>query len=213
MYNNPVTVRINYHHSVTVLSLLCTGKFITKLSGRIFRGNPFGEPWGVAVSCDGKIYVSDWDKSCIHTYSDNCHYTGNFGSSGTCTTLKYPAGIAIDKRGRIIVADRGNHVVCIYTPDGNLLNRFGKMGHAPGDLYFPFGVAVNKEGSKIFISESGNHRVSVFDAHGKFQRCFGKKGSEPGYFDLPRHMCFDQQERLIVCDEQNQRLQIFSDID
>jgi DNA-binding beta-propeller fold protein YncE len=180
------------------------------MNTRFLRGNPLGEPWGVAVSHDGTIYVSDWDKSCIHTYNENGRYMTNFGSSGTNTHLKYPAGIAIDKRGRIIVADRGNHVVCIYTPEGNLLNRFGKPGRAPGELYFPFGVSVNKEGTNIFVSESGNHRISVFDSQGKFLRCFGKKGSEPGMFNLPRHMCIDQRERLIVSDEQNQRVQIFT---
>lgn len=186
------------------------GRYITKLSGRVFRGSPFGEPWGVAVNHDGKIFVSDWDKSCIHTYNSNGQYTGNFGTEGVEVPLKYPAGIAIDKRGRIIVADRGNHVVWIFTPDGNLLLRFGKVGHAPGELFFPFGVAVNREGTKIFISESGNHRVSVFDAHGNFLHCFGKKGSEPGKFNLPRHMCIDPLGRLVVSDEQNQRLQIFN---
>ena len=134
------------HHLVLCF---CTGKFITKLSGRLFRGNPLGEPWGIAVSYDGKIFVSDWDKSCIHTYNENGNYTGNFGSADVNSPLKYPTGIAIDKRGRIIIADRGNHVVWIFTPDGSLLSQFGKMGHAPGDLYFPFGVAVNKEGNII----------------------------------------------------------------
>ena len=189
---------------------MIAGVFISKMNTRFLRGNPLGEPWGVAVGYDGTIYISDWDKSCIHTYSDNGRYLNNFGSSGSDTPLKYPAGIAIDKRGRIVVADRGNHVVCIYTPEGNLLNRFGKMGRAPGDLYFPFGVAISRDGANIFISESGNHRISVFDSQGKFIRCFGKKGSDPGMFHLPRHLFIDKSDRLFVSDEQNQRIQIFT---
>ena len=189
--------------------IVIIGKFITKLYRRL-HSNPLGEPWGIAVNHDGKIFVSDWDRSCIHIYSEAGRYVSNFGSTGNDTPLKYPAGIAIDKRGRIIVADRGNHVVCIYTPEGNLLTRFGKMGRAPGELYFPFGVAVSTDSSSIYISESGNHRISVFDSHGKFLRCFGKKGSNPGTFHLPRHICIDKQGRLLVSDEQNQRIQIFT---
>jgi hypothetical protein len=29
-------------------------------------------------------------------------------------------------------------------------------------------------------------------------------------FQNPRHLCFDPQSRLVVADEQNQRLQLFS---
>ena len=76
-------------------------------------------------------------------------------------------------------------------------------------MYYPVGVAIDDDGN-IFVSESGNHRISVFTAGGKFVRCFGRKGTDPGMFQNPRHLCFDPQSRLVVADEQNQRLQLFS---
>ena len=100
--------------------------------------------------------------------------------------------------------------MCIYMPDGTLLAKFGKEGHAPGELFFPFGIAVNKDASKIYVSESGNHRISVFNSQGNFLHCFGKKGNERGMFHLPRHLCIDQEDKLFVCDEQNQRIQVFT---
>lgn len=113
------------------------------------------------------------------------------------------------KQGRVVIADRGNHCLWIYTSAGQLLARFGQHGTSPGDLYFPVGVAIDDDGN-IFTSESGNHRISVFTAGGKFVRCFGRKGTDLGMFQNPRHLCFDPQNRLVVADEQNQRLQIFS---
>ena len=118
-------------------------------------------------------------------------------------------GIAIDSdKGRVVVVDKGNHCCWILSSTGELLRKIGGQGHGPGDLHFPFGVAIDKDG-KIFISESGNNRISVFTAGGQFIKCLGKKGAEPGMFDHPRHLCFDENQKLLVADEMNQRVQIF----
>ena len=114
---------------------------------------------------------------------------GNFGSANVTTALKYPAGIAIDKRGQVVVADRGNHCIWRFTPDGQPLSRFGKQGHAPGELFFPFGVAIDKEGN-IIVSESGNHRISFFTANGKFLHCFGKKGRPARHVPVPETLVY-----------------------
>ena len=52
--------------------------------------------------------------------------------------------------------------------------------------------------------------ISLFTANGKFLRCFEKKSTQPGMFQYPRHLCIDQQGPLVVADELNQHLQIFS---
>lgn len=72
----------------------------------------------------------------------------------------------------------------------------------------PFGVALDSLGN-IAVSECGNHRISVFTSGGKFVQCFGGRGAEPGMFHTPRHLCFNSKGLLVVCDEQNQRLQMF----
>ena len=141
-----------------------------------------GEPWVISV----------WSQTGTNPTSTFMMKVGNFGSANVTTVLKYPAGIAIDKRGQVVVADRGNHCIWRFTPDGQPLSRFGKQGHAPGELFFPFGIAIDKEGN-IIVSESGNHRISLFTVNGKFLRCFGKKGTQPGMFQYPRHLCIDQQ--------------------
>ena len=117
-------------------------------------------------------------------------------------------GMALDTRGNVFIADRGNHCVWIYTCGGQYVSKFGKHGSGQGELNYPYGVAIDVNGN-IYISESVNHRISVFTPGGKFVRCFGKKGSEPGMFNGPRHLCMDSKERLVVADEQNQRVQIF----
>ena len=109
---------------------------------------------------------------------------------------------------RVVLVDKGAHSLYILTRHGQPLKRVGQQGSAPGDLYMPFGVALDTKGY-IIVSEYGNHRISVFTPGGNFVRCFGGKGMEPGMFNAPRHVCFNSQGQLVVCDEENQRLQLF----
>ena len=180
------------------------GTHLLKFGQRVLYGHQFNDPWGVAVSpADGDIYVSDWDKNRVYIYKPNGRYVGSIGKEGFIK-FKFPAGIAFDNQGRLLVADRGNHCIWCLTADGTQI--MGKIGS--GFLRFPYGVSATSNGS-IVITESGKDRISIFSASGELIRCFGRSGSEPGMFDHPRHVCINRKGQIIVADEMNQRLQIF----
>ena len=180
------------------------GLHLLKFGQRVLYGHQFNDPWGVAVSpADGDIYVSDWDKNRVYIYKPNGRYVGSIGKEGFIK-FKFPAGIAFDNQGRLLVADRGNHCIWCLTADGTQV--MGKIGS--GFLCFPYGVSTTSNGS-IVVTESGKDRISIFSASGELIRCFGKSGSEPGMFDHPRHVCINRKGHVIVADEMNQRLQIF----
>ena len=44
----------------------------------------------------------------------------------------------------------------------------GKKGEAPGELYFPRGVAIHEETHQIFVANNYNHRVKIFSETGEF---------------------------------------------
>ena len=177
---------------------------LLKFGQRVLYGHQFNDPWGVAVSpANGDVYVSDWDKNRVYIYEPNGKYVRSIGKEGFIK-FKFPAGIAFDDQGRLLVADRGNHCIWSLTADGTQI--IGKIGS--GFLHFPYGVSTTSNGS-IVVTESGKDRISVFSASGEFIRCFGRSGSEPGMFDHPRHVCINQKGQVIVADEMNQRLQIF----
>lgn len=188
------------------------GKFVAKFGQRSLLGSVLGESWAIAVSPEGNIYVSDWDKGCIHIFGKKGRYLRSLGNEKDSTlagSLKFPAGIAFNHEGNLLVADRSNHCVWTLEPNsGSILGKLGSTGHAPGELYYPYGVAVAKNGS-IVITESGNYRISVFSPSGQFQQCFGRRGAEPGMFDHPRHLCVTSKGEIVVADEMNQRLQVF----
>ena len=180
------------------------GMHLLKFGQRTLYGHQLNDPWGVAISpVDGNVYVSDWEKSRIYIYKPNGKYVRPIGKEGFIK-FKFPAGIAFDNDGRLLVADRGSHCVWLLTTDGSqILKKIGS-----GFLHLPYGVAAAFDGS-IVVTESGKGCIFIFSANGEFIRCFGRSGSEPGMFNHPRHICINRKGHLIVADEMNQRLQIF----
>ena len=44
----------------------------------------------------------------------------------------------------------------------------GKQGTAPGELNYPFGVAINEATNQIFVANGGNHRIEIFSETGEY---------------------------------------------
>lgn len=194
-----------------VQKLTSSGKYLSKFGHKSMRGFSMGEPWGITVSQNKKIFVTDWDRNCIHIFNSNGKYDKSLDSESMemiVDPLKFPAGIAVEGKGNILVVDRGNHCVWRLEQNGGVLLKIGTKGQGPGELYFPYGVTICRDGA-IAVSESGNHRISIFSPSGTFLKHFGQRGSRPGMFNHPRHMCVTNQNELVVADELNQRLQLF----
>ena len=172
-------------------------------------GRKLVEPWGIAVA-NGKIFVSDWQGCCIHVFEhsggNKCTHISSIGSD----FLKQPAGITINPRGNLVVADQENHCVWILTQEGRSLIHpiGGNKCDQFGQLYQPFGVTVTSKGLLV-VSDKGNSCISVFTEQGDFVECFGRNGSQPGEFNQPRHLCVNSSGQIVVADELNQRIQIF----
>jgi hypothetical protein len=79
-----------------------------------------------------------------------------------------PAGVAVDERGRVYVADHGNDRVQIFSPEGELLRSLPVNGpsclqihHRTGDLYvFSWGMGVGMKAKPKPVKP----RLRVFDA-------------------------------------------------
>lgn len=126
-------------------------------------GGTFNEPWGIAVSADGSVFVSDtWNHRVQKFTKDGKFVTmwGVFGQAETPLALWGPRGIAIDPTGRVYVADTGNKRIVVFDQNGNPLGAFGEEGYEPGKFSEPVAIAFDNEGS-IYITDTWNQRVQV----------------------------------------------------
>ena len=62
----------------------------------------------------------------------------------------------------------------------------------------------------LTIRARSNNRIEIFTAKGVFHHKFGVGGKQNGQFDRPTSVCCDSNNRVIVADKDNHRVQVDS---
>ncbi|RZF32230.1 hypothetical protein LSTR_LSTR011502 [Laodelphax striatellus] len=133
-----------------------------------------------------------------------------FGEVGSGDGQLYrPWGVCCSKEGNIIVADRSNNRVQVFSGNGEFLLKFGKYGNEPGEFFRPTGVAVNPLGN-IAVADKDNHRIQIFTKDGMFLFTFGEKGNNNGQFSYPWDVDVSESGLIVVSDTKNHRIQLFT---
>jgi hypothetical protein len=122
-----------------------------------------------------------------------------------------PHGINIDHLDRVWIVDRDAHQVLCFSSDGALLSSLGER-HTPhwcAPFNHPTKVAVSADG-EIYVADGyGNGQIHRFDAEGGFLASFGEIGHRHGAFMTPHSLLVDRNDRVLVCDRENDRVQVF----
>ena len=126
--------------------------------------------------------------------------------------LSEPAGVAIDHKRRIYVADSARGQVIVYDSLGLYLAEIGN----PKQFSRLSDVAVSPVSGNIFALDRGGvdspwHRISVFSPDGTFIRFIGQRGHENGQLNHPSQLAISADGRVFVLDAGNFRVQIFSE--
>ena len=86
----------------------------------------FVYPFGVGVSSDGSVFVSDEGAQEIKKFDPTGKFILKWGGWGSEAGQFYkPKSIAIDNKDRVFVVDFGNHRGQIFTAEGDFLAMFG----------------------------------------------------------------------------------------
>jgi len=68
-------------------------------------------------------------------------------------------------RGLLYVLDQGSHEIRVFSDRGEHLRTFGREGDGPGELHFPFAIAVSSDGS-VSVVDLGKGALVRFDSTG-----------------------------------------------
>jgi ABC-type Fe3+ transport system permease subunit/DNA-binding beta-propeller fold protein YncE len=175
--------------------------------GETGRGQgQFIHPRAIDITDDGRLFVVD-KTGRIQKFSSEGEYLATIEMP--LIELGKPTGLSVAPDGSLYVADTHYHRVMIFSPEGEILDKFGKFGEDDGCFIYPTDVAFAEDG-RIFVSEyGGNDRVSVFTGQGDFLFCFGSLGSGRDQFSRPSALCIDRlRKRLYVADACNHRIAI-----
>ena len=153
-------------------------------------GLPFNRCTHVALSPDGEIYVSDgYCNSKVHKYTPAGEHMFSWGESGTLEgQFNVPHNICTDGDGIVYVADRENHRVQLFSPDGKFISQWVNMAR-------PCGMYLDQKEKKVYTGDLGTAlsinegapgigpRVCIYDLGGKLLAKFGDSGpAELGFF-------------------------------
>jgi DNA-binding beta-propeller fold protein YncE len=149
-----------------------TGKrldFMAALRSVKRSGPPFNSPTDVALSAKGEIYVSDgYGNARIHKFTPGGKLLLSWGEPGEGPgQFIVPHAIAVDKKGRVLVADRHNNRIQIFDAGGKLLTQWP-------DLALPTSIFIDKH-QTVYVSEL-MPRISIFDIDGNLLARWDNEG-------------------------------------
>ena len=167
-------------------------------------------PWGVAVSDDGHVIVTERNGNCVTILDNEGKKVKSLGRKRGRSDVKFsaPHGVAITPDNFILVSD--NHRIQKISMDGDRVASVGEKGSGQRQFNKPYGIAISPITGQVYIADCDNHRIKVLNPDLTFSRSFGGKGSANGQFKYPFDIAIDSQGLVYVTDKNNHRIQKFA---
>ena len=180
------------------------GKCLRKIGDK----GQFKYPLGVTYLKDDEILIADTNNNRIQQINiQTGTVVKTFGKEGEGTReFNLPTDVCLDEERRIVVTEMWSKRIQVMSCQGETISIFGNIG--PEKLKGPRSCLPYKD--KFFVSDGGNNCINAFDKSGTFLHKFGKQGNQDGQFNYPRGLLIDSSNNLLVCDENNNRVQQFS---
>jgi len=163
----------------------------------------FGGPTDLAFFPNGDFIVGDgYRNGRVVRFDQDGNYLSEFGTRGSEPgQFQQVHGVAIDARGRIYVADRGNSRIQVFEQDGTLLDIWP-------NIPMPDHIQITGDGH-LWVADGAAHRFMKYDLEGGLQDTWGSFGTQPGGFWVLHHFSVDEELNLYTAEVIGGRAQKF----
>ncbi len=162
---------------------------------------PFNLPTDIDVAPNGDIFVTDgYGNARVHKFSPDGTLMFSWGEPGTAPgEFNLPHSIWIDRRGRLLIADRENNRVQIFDQQGKLLEIW------PTELIGPAIFYVDRD-DIVYIPEHNSGMISILDMQGNrlaqwgdamYKSCHGIWGDTRGDIYVVRAGPWGRNRRVV----------------
>ncbi|HSL88380.1 MAG TPA: 6-bladed beta-propeller [Ignavibacteriaceae bacterium] len=170
-------------------------------------------PWGIAMSSDGIIYISELSGSRIKKFTSTGTLIKNWGTFGNNNgEFWWPKDITLDRNNNIYVADEKNHRIQKFDSSGTYI--------AQWEVDFAGTISADFENDWIYTINQLNV-LQKFDLSGNLITHWGGTGSGDGQLMLSNQdnpasqgpngqMVVSKTGNIFVVDNMNFRVQMFS---
>jgi sugar lactone lactonase YvrE len=182
---------------------------------------------GITVGPDDRVYLftrgncpRSNDHPVIVLESDGT-FVRSFGEGAF--TFAHAITFGVD--GLLYCVDVGGHRVRVFTPEGELVRTiegpvspsdtgyttdFRTIVRGAGPFNQPTKMVTAANGDLFASDGYGNARIHHFTPTGDLRTSWGEPGDGHGAFHIPHSVLVLPDERVLVCDRENNRIQIFS---
>jgi hypothetical protein len=194
-------------------------------------------PAGIAFDAAGNLYIADLNNNVVRkvdlagiiTTVAGDGEQGYSGDGGTATDaqLDSPAGVAVDTKGNLYIADTHNHCIrevsggTITTIAGTGVGGFSGDGGAAASamLNQPTALAVGPDGS-LYVADTDNHRIrkivfgssdtTITTVAGDGEQFFSGDGAAATLagLDSPNGVAVDALSNIYIGDTHNERVRV-----
>jgi len=187
----------------------------------------FRQVTDVAWDAAGNAYISDgYVNSRIAKVDKNGNWLKSWGEPGSKPgQFSVPHSIAVDARGNVYVADRGNHRIQVFDGDGTFLRQIvidvpvdpaarpaigNKSTHPAGSRLpgSPWAICISPPPHQVlYSSDAFPGRIYKLSLDGKVLGVLGKSGKQLGQFGWIHEIACPAENELYVAEILNWRVQ------
>ncbi len=170
----------------------------------------------IGFTHDG-VLAADAVARCIRHYDRRGNFRNNIGDQHRKGGFHIPNGVvdfAVDAEGLVHVANPGMHRVERYTPEGELVGRFGRFDGVDPEGFpgccNPTNVTLGKGGA-VVVSEKAPPRAKVYDRQGSLLAVV----ADGNAFDLAAKnmdLATDATGKVYVADTSRRRICVFEPV-
>ncbi len=132
----------------------------------------------------------------------SCHAGLSGSGNGEFSVVE---GIAVDSKGNVFVADRGNHRVQEFNTELAFVRSIKQTEEKEG----PFYVTLDSIGH-LWVAYSWDNKIGEFTNEGTLIRTWGTAGSEPGKLSDPYGVAVGSEGNIWISEYGNNRVQVFT---
>lgn len=188
-----------------VVKMDMTGSLLMTLGERDVPGEDaghFNRPTDVAVAPNGDFYVTDgYGNSRVVKFDRDGKFLKAWGRRGAEKgLLRLPHAVVLDDKGQVLVADRENSRIQVFSGDGRFIRLL--------EGFTPYGLCYASDG-KIYVADGRANKVLRMSLTGTVEAAWGAKGDKPGQFNLPHGITVGLDGSVYVAEINGERIQKF----
>ena len=129
------------------------------------------------------------------------------------TGVNGPWGLALDKKGQLVVVEAYECCVSIFNGSGKKIRSFGSRGSRPGQLERPHGVALSATTGNILVANQMSRQIHIYTSSGMFLKTIGTEGNGPLHFNCPVDIAINpESKKIYIADAgSNNRVKILNE--